>query len=308
MIVIGIDISKDRLDLARNDGDAGWSAENTAKGREELIERFREIAPDRIVVEASGGYEMPLVAALMDAGLPVAVVNPRQVRDFARATGRLAKTDRLDAQIIAAFGAAVDVRLRTPDEQERTRIRECVMRREQLVAQISAERNRTRTVTPHMVAKIKRSIAFHQAELTDLDREISDLVRESPVWQEQADLLRTIPGIGECTANALVALVPELGDANRGEIAALVGVAPFNRDSGQMRGKRTIWGGRAPVRRTLYMAAVAAMQWNPVIKTFYQRLRAENKPFKVAIIACMRKLLTIANTIVRNGTPWVARA
>ena len=306
MIVVGIDISKDRLDIAVHPTGEHWSHDTDPDAMVELIGRIQSTNPDRVVMEATGGLEAPLAAALMDAQLPVAVVNPRQVRDFARATGTLAKTDRIDAEIIAAFGAKVRVHLRAPDDRELAPIRERIVRRGQLLGMIVAEKNRRRRVSPDTTRRIDRVIAFLEADLVDLDDEIGTVIRRSSVWHERVDLLTSIPGIGPNTAHQLVALLPELGRLNRGQIAALVGVAPFNRDSGTLRGKRTVWGGRADVRRALYMAAFAARQWNPVINAMYERLRAAGKPFKVALVACMRKLLVIANTIVKTQQPWTA--
>ena len=308
MIAVGIDISKDRFDIAVHPTGEHWSRDTDPDAVAELIERIRSASPDRVVMEATGGLEAPLAATLIDAGFAVAVVNPRQVRDFARATGTLAKTDRLDAGVIAEFGAKVRVHLRAPDDQERQRIGERVVRRRQLVEMTVAEKNRRSRVGPDTARSIGRIIAALEAELAQIDDEIDRMIRESSVWHDRVNLLKTIPGIGTQTARQLVALLPELGRLNRGQIAALVGVAPFNRDSGTLRGRRSIWGGRADVRRALYMAAFAARRWNPVIKALYERLRAAGKPFKVALVACMRKLLVIANTIVKKHTPWTQPA
>ena len=263
MIVVGIDISKDRLDIAVHPSGEHWSHEGG--DIDTLAERIRSVGPDRVVMEATGGLETLPAASLMEAGFAVAVVNPRQVRDFARAAGTLAKTDRIDAGVIAAFGATMRIHLRTPRDQELAPIRERIVRRGQILGMIVAEKNRRSRVSPDTARRIDRVIAFLEADLADLDQEIDRMIRKSAAWHERVDLLTSIPGIGSTTAHQLVALLPELGQINRGRIAALVGVAPFNRDSGTMRGKRCIWGGRAEVRRALYMAAFAARQWNPII-------------------------------------------
>ena len=234
MIVIRIDVAKDRLDVAASPTGEQWTSGADADGIAALIDRLQQIGPERVVLEATGGLELPITTALFDAGLPVAVVNPRQVRDFARATGRLAKTDRIDSEAIAEFGAKVRVHLRSPDDQERSQIRERVVRRQQLVEMIVAEKNRRRRVRPDTARRIDRVIGFIEAELADIDDQIGELIRQSTVWHEEVDLLETIPGIGTQTARHLVALLPELGRLNRSQIAALAGVAPFNRDSGHM--------------------------------------------------------------------------
>jgi transposase len=296
MIAVGIDISKSRFDVAAHPTGEHWSSETDPCATGILVSRISELQPDRVVLEATGGLEAPLAAALLNAGLAVAVVNPRQVRDFARATGTLAKTDRIDAAIIAEFGAKISVHLRTPDDEQRMHIRELVVRRGQLVDLITAEKNRRRRVSPDISQRIDRVIAFLEAELADLDE-------ESDACQDTVDLLQTIPGVGSTIASQFVALLPELGHLNRSRIAALVGVAPYNCDSGAFRGKRVVWGGRVQVRRALYMAALVGMRYNPVIREFYHRLRAKGKSAKVALVACMRKLLIIANAIVRNHQP-----
>lgn len=304
MIVVGIDVSKDRLDLAVEPTREHWTSATDPAAVSGLIERLRKIGPDRVVMEATGGLEAPLAAALVEAGLPTAVVNPRQVREFARAIGTLAKTDRIDAAIIAAFGVKVGGRLRSPDDQEHTRIRELVIRRRQLVAMIVAEKNRRRRVGPDTTENIDRHLAFLETEMVDLDDRIDRTIRQSAIWHEQVDLLASIPGIGTHTAHQLVALLPELGRLNRGQIANLVGVAPHARDSGSRHAPRCTWGGRAEVRTALYMAALVATRYNPVIRRFYRTLRDAGKAAKVALVACMRKLLIIANTIMKSHTPW----
>ena len=249
--------------------------------------------PVRIVVEATGGLEWPLVHALVDGALPVIVVNPRQVRDFAKATGQLAKTDTRDAQVLAHFAEVIQPALRAiPDPQT------------QELAMQGAEQHRLDRAPDRARKRIEAHLRWLRAELARLDTDLDDRIHQSPVWREREDLLQRVPGIGPVMSRTMVAELPELGVLNRKQIAALVGVAPFNRDSGRLRGHRTIWGGRAPVRTALYMATLVATRWNPVIRSFYQRLRAAGKAPKVALVAAMRKLLTILNAMVHAGTPW----
>ena len=258
-----------------------------------------------MVLEATGGFEMTVAAALAAARLPLAVVNPRQIRDFARATGRLAKTDALDAAAIAHFGAAVKPAVRALPEAAAQALGELVARRRQLIEMMVAERHRARQLTQRRLLKgLERHLAMLQKELSALEQDLDDAVRGSPAWRDSEDLLTSVPGIGNTTARTLIADLPELGTLDRKQIAALVGVAPFNRDSGKRRGKREIWGGRAGVRAALYMAALAATRFNPIIAAFHQRLRAAGKPPKVALVACMRKLLIILNAMLRDRRPW----
>ena len=302
---IGIDVAKDRLDVHVRPGGEAFAVARDGEGVAALVERLKGSKPGLIVLEATGGFEQVVAAGLAGAGLPVVVVNPRQIRDFARALGRLAKTDRIDAEVIALFAERVRPELRPlPDEQARE-LDELVTRRRQVIEMMVAEGNRARRLASR---RLKKRIAHHQAvlqkELTEIERELDDTIRQSPIWRETEDLLKSVPGIGNATARTLIAELPELGSLDRREIAALVGLAPFNRDSGTLRGKRTIWGGRAPVRAVLYMAALVASRHNPVIRAFYQRLLAAGKSKKLALVACMRKLLTILNAIVRDRTPW----
>jgi len=255
-------------------------------------------------MEATGNLEAPLAAELIGAGLHVAVVNPRQVRDFAKATGRLAKTDRIDARIIAHFGEVVRPRLRTLADVERQQIKELVLRRRQLSDIIIAETNRFRRVLPGTQRYIQDHLTFLHEQMERLDQDIDHTIKHSPVWHEQVNLLISVPGVGQVTATTLVTCLPELGHLNRKEIAALVEVAPFNRDSSLTRGTRVIWGGRSTVRRVLYMATLVATRYNPVIREYYQRLCAAGKHRKVALVACMRKLLTMLNTMSKHHTVW----
>jgi len=264
-----------------------------------------------VVLEATGGFEMTVAAALAAARLPLAVVNPRQIRDFARATGRLAKTDALDAAAIAHFGAAVKPAVRALPDAAAQALGELVARRRQLIEMMVAERHRARQLTQRRLLKgLERHLAMLQKELSALEQDLDDAVRGSPAWRDSEDLLTSVPGIlgfnprTHTTARTLIADLPELGTLDRKQIAALVGVAPFNRDSGKRRGRREIWGGRAGVRAALYMAALAATRFNPIIAAFHQRLRAAGKPPKVALVACMRKLLIILNAMLRDRRPW----
>ena len=304
-IFAGIDVSKDRLDAHVLPSGEAFAVARDGKGLEDLIARLRAAGATLVVLEATGGFEVTVAAALCAAGVPLAVVNPRQIRDFARATGRLAKTDALDAQAIARFAEAVRPEPRpVPDRQARA-LAELVARRRQIVEMMTAERNRRKGLASRrMIGSVDRVLAALQRELSDLEGEIGDAIRQTPAWRRAEDLLKSVPGVGDVTARTLIADLPELGTLGRRQIAALVGVAPFNRDSGRMRGKRTIWGGRANVRATLYMAALVASKHNPVLKAFYQRLIADGKLKKVALTAVMRKLLTILNAILRDQTPW----
>jgi transposase len=302
---IGIDVAKDRLDAHVRPGGEAFAVARDGEGVAALVERLKESGPQLIVLEATGGFEQVVAAGLAGAGLPVVVVNPRQIRDFARALGRLAKTDRIDAEVIALFAERVRPELRPlPDDQARE-LDELVTRRRQVIEMMVAEGNRARRLTSR---RLQKRIAHHQAvlqkELTEIERELDDTIRKSPIWRETEDLLKSVPGIGNATARTLIAELPELGTLDRRKIAALVGLAPFNRDSGTLRGRRMIAGGRAPVRAVLYMAALVASRRNPLIRAFYQRLLAAGKPKKLALTACMRKLLTILNAIVRDRTPW----
>ena len=304
-IVVGIDVGKQQVDVhVRPQGDAFRVATDEA-GLTELIERLQALGPSLVVLEATGGYEVPVAAALGSAGLPVAVVNPRQVRDYARATGQLAKTDTLDARMLARFGEAVQPAVRPlPDAQARL-LSALVARRRQLVEMLAAESNRHRQVHERQVRElIAAHLEWLRQALKALERELHDTIRTTPLWRERENLLTSVPGVGDVTARTLIAELPELGQLDRRRIAALVGVAPLNRDSGTLRGRRMIGGGRATVRNVLYMAAVTAIRWNPPVAAFYQRLITAGRPAKVALVAAMRKLLVILTAIVRDGRPW----
>ena len=298
---VGIDVAKASLDIAICPTDDRWEVSNDDAGIRQLVSRMKILEPVLVLLEASGGLELPLVASLAAGEVPVVVVNPRQVRDFARATGRLAKTDTLDAAVLAHFGEAV----RPPRDSETQLFNSLLARRHQLMTMLVAEKNRLSAVTTVAVhPSIEAHIQWLERELDDLDTELRQTVRNSPVWREKDDLLRTVPGVGEQVSLTLLAYLPELGTLDRRQIAALVGVAPFNRDSGTLRGRRTVWGGRARVRASLYMGALTATRCNPAIRVFYQRLLAAGKPKKVALTACMRKLLVILNSMLKHRSTW----
>jgi transposase len=302
---VGIDVSKATLDVHVLPQGESFSVVRDGAGITALVERLRALTPQLIVLEATGGFEQVVSGALGGAGLPVAQINPRQIRDFARALGRLAKTDRIDAAVIALFAERVKPEARPlPDEQARL-LDELVTRRRQVIEMIVAEGNRGRELESRRIKKrIGRHLETLQEELSEIDRELDTTIRGTPIWREKEELLKTATGIGDVTARTLIAELPELGTLDRRKIAALVGLAPFNRDSGMMRGRRTTWGGRAAVRSALYMAALSAIRHNAVIRAFHQRLVAAGKRPKVAIVACMRKLLTILNAMIRDGKEW----
>jgi transposase len=301
---VGLDIAKAQIDLAVEPAGATPRFAHDDAGVSALVAHLRTLAPALIVLEATGGYETDVATALGLAGLPVAIVNPRQVRDFARALGRLAKTDALDAAVLAAFAARVRPEPRPLPDLAHQALAALVTRRRQLVEMLTAERNRLGLAHGRIKDDVHAHIHFLERQLKDTNDDLQTTIRHSPLWRAKDQLLRTTPGIGPTTAVSLVATLPELGTLSNRQIAALVGVAPFNRDSGQRRGLRTTWGGRAPVRAALYMATLVATRYNPVIRTFYQRLRAAGKPAKVARVAAMRKLLTILNAMVKAHRPW----
>jgi transposase len=301
-MVVGIDVSKDWLDVAL--GSESLRVANETQGVAGLIERLQKLEVALVVMEATGGYETQAASALAGAGLRLAVVNPRQVRDFAKATGRLAKNDRIDAHVIAAFGQAIEPQIvRLPDEQARE-LQDLLLRRSQLVGMRVQESNRLALMQGAMRKQIKSHIAWLDRAIDEVNTDLTARLRQSPAWREKDELLQSFKGVGPITSGTLMTSLPELGALDRRSIAALVGVAPFNRDSGAFRGRRAIWGGRAHVRHILFMAAISAIRSNPVIKAFYERLIARGKPHKVAVIACMRKMLTILNAMVRSNTPW----
>ena len=302
---IGIDVSKDRLDIAILPSQGSFAVQRDSGGLDALVERLKALAPELVVLEATGGFEQVVAATLAGASLPVVVVNPRQIRDFARALGRLAKTDKVDAAVIALFAERVRPQLRPLPDADARLLDELVTRRRQIIEMLVAEGNRARRLhNKKVVKRIERHCALLQKDLTEIERELDETIRGTPLWRDTEDLLRSFPGVGSTLARTLIAELPELGRLDRRQIASLVGLAPFARDSGILRGRRTVWGGRATVRTVLYMATLMATRCNPVIQAFYRRLRQAGKPFKVAITACMRKLITILNAIVRDRRPW----
>ena len=301
---VGIDVSKARLDVAVHPGAEVWHASNDARGIAELLEQLKELGPELIVVEATGGYENAGVAALGAAGLPVVVVNPRQVRDFAKAMGLLAKTDRIDASVLALFGERVRPALRELPSEAAHELEALLSRRRQILEMMQAERNRLEHAKGAVKKDLQEHIRYLEKRLKRVDTELEDRIQESPVWRAKEDLLRSVPGVGPVVSRTLIAELPELGRLTRKQIASLVGVAPFARDSGTLRGQRIIWGGRASVRAALYMAAVVGVRRNPTLRQFYERLRSTGKPAKVALVACMRKLLCILNSMVRHNRSW----
>lgn len=303
-VFIGIDISKARVDVARRPAGSPFTVPHDETGIATIVQRLRALSPAGIVLEATGGLEVLLSGALATAGLPVAVVNPRQVRDFARATGRLAKTDALDAQSLAQFAEAVRPVCRPLPDASAQQLAALITRRRQLVEMLTAEKTRRGSAPRAMRNQIQQHIDWLQQHGAQLDRELTPAVQTSPIWREHDELLQSVPGIGPVVTCTLLAELPELGTLTRRQIAALVGVAPLNRDSGTFRGKRTVWGGRATVRAALYMGALVAARHNRVLKAFDQRLRQAGKAPKVALTACRRKLLTMLNAILKHRTSW----
>ena len=303
-IYVGIDVAKAQVDVAVRPTDDSWEVSYDDVGVRQLVSRLKALEPVMVLLEASGGLELPLVAALATEELPVVVVNPRQVRDFARATGKLAKTDSLDAAVLAHFAEVVRPTARPLRDAETQALNSLAARRHQVMTMLVSEKNRLSIATVAVRPRIEAHIAWLERELADLDEGLRQTLRQSPVWREKDDLLRTVPGVGEQLSLTLLAYLPELGTLNRRQVAALVGVAPFNRDSGTLRGKRTVWGGRARIRAALYMGALVGSRFNPVIRDFYQRLLAAGKPKKLALTACMRKLLVILNSMLKHCSPW----
>jgi len=302
-VFVGIDVSKAQLDMAlRPEG--RFSASNDEAGFAQILERLKAAPPTLVVLEATGGLEIPITGVLAAAGVPVVVVNPRQVRDFAKATGKLAKTDALDAQVLAHFAEVLRPALRPLPDAQTQALAALLARRRQLVEMLTAEKNRLSSAHTPVRKSLRTPIAWLERELSHTDRDLAHAIRESPVWREKDDLLQSVPGIGPVGTSTLLANLPELGTLTGKQIAALVGVAPLNRDSGTWRGKRTVWGGRAQVRAILYMSALTATRFNPVIRVFYQRLCAAGKAKKVALTACMRKLLIILNAMMKHRTRW----
>ena len=305
-LFVGIDVSKAHLDVFFRPSGEAFRIANDGAGIDELLAKLRSFPPTLVVLEPTGGYEAPVAAALAVAAIAVAVVNPRQVRDFAKATGKLAKTDALDAAVLAHFAEAVHPEPRALADEQSQELSAMVTRRRQLMDMLVAETNRMHACPDAALRKsIYEHVAWLRSQVKGLDRDLDGKLRGTPLWREKDDLLRTVPGVGPVLSRTLLAELPELGTLDRGKIAALVGVAPMNRDSGTLRGKRRIWGGRATVRAVLYMATLTATRRNPIIRATYQRLLAAGKAKKVALVACMRKLLLMLNAMMRNKTPWL---
>jgi transposase len=303
-VFIGIDVGKAHLDVAERPSGTTWRVAHDEAGIAALVARWRAQPPTLLVLEATGGLEVPLAAALGSAGVAVVVVNPRQVRHFAQAIGQLAKTDRLDAALLARFAEVVRPTPRPlPDDQAQA-LAALVTRRSQIVAMLVAEQQRLGTALPAVRARVATHVSWLRTERAALDEELAQTIQQTPLWRERDDLLRSVPGVGPTLATTLLADLPELGRLTRKQIAALVGVAPLNCDSGQHRGRRVIWGGRAHLRAVLYMGTLVAVQHNPVLRPFYARLLAAGKPKKVALVACMHKLLIILNAMVAHQTRW----
>lgn len=311
MIFVGIDVAKQDLVVHLRPSDEHFSVANDERGVRKLVTRLSELRPELIVLEATGGLEIVAVSSLAAHSLPVVVVNPRQIRHYAKATGELSKTDRIDARIISLFAERVRPEVRAIPDEEARELDALIGRRRQLLEMLQAEKNRLTQLLflpgKQQVRKsIKKHISFLERELHVAESDLEDVVRKSPVWREKDDLLQSVPGVGRILSFTLLSDLPELGRLSRREIAKLVGIAPLSRDSGTLRGHRFIQGGRQSVRRALYMGALVATRYNPVIRSFYQRLLGAGKPKKVALVACMRKLLTILNTMVRTGERWRA--
>lgn len=306
-VSVGIDVSKDKLDVAVVPGEECWESANDEEGIGGLLKRLRRRRPDFIVIEATGGYEAAVAGALASAGLPVSVVNPAQVRNYAKATGTIAKTDTIDSIILAHFGLAMRPSARPLKDGQTRELAALLARRRQLVDMLTMEKNRIRTASPAVQASLKKNIAWLEEQVKELDDQMKTSLKGNGVWREQDELVQSVPGVGRVSSMTFLACLPELGKLNRKQIASLAGVAPFNRDSGKRTGKRMVFGGRSDVRSVLYMATVAAIRFNPAIREFHGRLVAAGKAPKVAITACMRKLLTILNAMVKNRVCWEER-
>jgi transposase len=300
----GIDVSKRRLDVCVLPTGETFSVANDQRGIDELVGRFEKARSELVVLEATGRYERPAAAAIAAAGIAVAVVNPRQARDFAKATGRLAKTDRIDAEVLARFAAAVDPSPSVLPDAEVQALQAILARRRQILEMLTAENNRLQMAPEAVAKRIRAHMKWLKKELDRIDKDLEEAIEASTAFKENEALLRSVPGVGPVLARTLLAELPELGTLTHKRLSALVGVAPFNNDSGQRRGKREVWGGRAPVRAALYMGALVATRHNPALKEFYERLLASGKPKKVALVACMRKLLSILNALMRDRVVW----
>jgi transposase len=303
-LFVGIDVSKAHLDYAYGSDLPSYQVANDEAGIAQLVGEVQARAVSLVVLEATGGLELPAVAALLQAGVPTALVNPRQVRDFAKGMGKLAKTDQIDSHTLAHFAQVARPRVHVLPDAQAQALAALLARRRQVIEMLTAERNRVLSTHPSQRARLQAHIDWLKAELAQLDQDLDEQIRTTPTWQAKDTQLRSAPGVGRVLSTALIAELPELGHLDRKKIAALVGVAPFNRDSGQLRGRRMISGGRAQVRQALYMGTLSAIRYNPVICAFYARLKQAGKPAKVALTACMRKFLTILNAMMRRGTAW----
>jgi transposase len=303
-VYIGIDVCKSHLQVAIWETEGSWQVANDVEGIGELIKSLQPLSPTLIVIEATGGLELVAVAEMASAGLPVTVVNPTRVRRFAEGIGQLAKTDKLDAKILAHFAQAVRPEVRPLRTEEGEYLAALVTRRAQIVQMLTSEKNRKSSVRPRLRGRVQKHIDWLKQELAALDDEIGSIIDSNPEWKEKERLLRSVPGVGKVTAATLISDLPELGTINRRKVAALVGVAPLNKDSGGKRGKRRVFGGRSSVRRVLYMATLSGTRFNPVIRAFYQQLVDRGKDNKVALTACMRKLIVILNSMVQHQEPW----
>lgn len=302
-VFVGIDVSQNQLDVALHPG-SPFQVPHDEGGMAAVVDKLEAVQPILIVLEATGGLEVPLISALAAQGFPVVAINPRQVRDFARATGQLAKTDRIDAEVLAAFAEAIRPPVRAMPDEATKELAALVARRRQLLDMLTAEKNRLRLAAPAIRKRVTAHIAWLERELASTDKDLRQTIQGSAVWRDKEQVLKSVPGVGPVLITTLFANLPELGSLTRKQVAALAGVAPFPRDSGTLRGRRMIWGGRAHVRAALYMATLVATRFNPVIREFYQRLCQAGKAKKLALTACMRKLLTILNAMLKTGTWW----
>jgi transposase len=305
-VYVGLDVAKANVDVAVRPSGECWSVSNTDAGAAELVGRLRPLAPTLVVCEATGGFERTTIAALAAAGFPVVVANPRQVRDFARATGQLAKTDQLDAGILALFAERVRPTPRPLPDAAAQLLDAVLTRRRQLLEMLTAEKNRLGFAPKPLHRGIQAHIRWLERQLDDVTKELAELIEASPVWRAKDDVLQSVPGVGPIVSSTLLGELPELGTISHKQVAALAGIAPLARDSGTWRGRRMVWGGRASVRTALFMAVLSGRRWNPVLKVFYERLIAAGKPKKVALIACARKLLTILNAMIRHNAYWMS--
>lgn len=303
-LYVGIDVAKAHVDVALGKDGEVFQVERQEKGLALLVQRLKQHPPALVVMEATGGLQVPVAVALSVAGFAVTVVNPRQVRDFARATGRLAKTDALDARMLAFMGEALKLPARPLLDEQTRQLEALLTRRRQLLEMLVAERNRHDVAHAALRPRILKHVEWLQKQLEEVDKDLGSAIRKTPVWREKDELLQSVPGVGRVLSCSLLAELPELGSLNRKQVASLAGVAPHACDSGTLKGKRHVWGGRATLRAALYMATLSAVRCNPVVRAFYERLTKAGKPKKVALVACMRKLLTILNTMVRTNQPW----